>query len=97
MSYVALRLLGMSPDEGPMTDIRALIHRLGEFQIFSSIQDLCSGGATKIPYWGKVWLSVLGAYEWDGVNPTPPELWLLPDWVPFAPWRWVSALITSVP
>ena len=40
MSYVALRLLGMSPDEGPMTDIRALIHRLGEFQIFSSIQDL---------------------------------------------------------
>jgi lanosterol synthase len=25
---------------------------------------------------------------WDVVNPVPPEFWLLPDWVPFAPWRW---------
>ncbi|ORY28503.1 terpenoid cyclases/protein prenyltransferase alpha-alpha toroid [Naematelia encephala] len=74
MNYVALRLLGMGPDEGPMTEIRALIHKMG--------------GATGIPTWGKIWLSVLGCYEWDGVNPTPPELWLLPDWVPFAPWRW---------
>ena len=29
MNYVALRLLGMEPDEGPMTEIRALIHRMG--------------------------------------------------------------------
>lgn len=61
MNYVALRLLGMGPDDGPMTQIRALIHEMG--------------GATSIPAWGKVWLSILGAYEWDGVNPTPPELW----------------------
>ncbi|KAK8858537.1 hypothetical protein IAR55_002764 [Kwoniella newhampshirensis] len=74
MNYVALRILGMGPDEGPMTEIRALIHKMG--------------GATGIPTWGKVWLSVLGAYDWDGVGSIPPELWLLPDWVPFAPWRW---------
>ncbi|OWT40004.1 lanosterol synthase [Cryptococcus neoformans Bt1] len=74
MNYVALRMLGMGPDEGPMTEIRSLIHKMG--------------GATGIPTWGKVWLSILGAYEWDGVGSVPPELWLLPDWAPFAPWRW---------
>lgn len=52
--------------------------------------DYLLGGATGIPTWGKVWLSILGAYEWDGVGSVPPELWLLPDWAPFAPWRWVS-------
>lgn len=61
MNYVALRLLGLGPDEGPMTEIRALIHEMG--------------GATTIPTWGKVWLSVLGCYDWEGVNPMPPELW----------------------
>jgi len=30
MNYVALRLLGMGPDEGPMGEIRGLIHRMGE-------------------------------------------------------------------
>ncbi|WVQ96729.1 hypothetical protein IAU59_003836 [Kwoniella sp. CBS 9459] len=74
MNYVALRILGMGPDEGPMTEIRALIHEMG--------------GAVCIPSWGKVWLSILGVYDWDGVGPVPPELWLLPDWAPFAPWRW---------
>ncbi|WOO77353.1 Lanosterol synthase [Vanrija pseudolonga] len=85
MNYVALRLLGLGPDEGPMTEIRALIHEMG--------------GATTIPTWGKVWLSVLGCYDWEGVNPMPPELWLLPDWVPFAPWRWwihVRAVFTPM-
>lgn len=33
-----------------------------------------SGGATGIPTWGKVWLSILGVYEWEGVNPMPPEI-----------------------
>ena len=61
MNYVALRMLGMGPDEGPMSEIRGLIHKMG--------------GATGIPTWGKVWLSILGAYDWEGVNPIPPELW----------------------
>jgi lanosterol synthase len=30
MNYVALRLLGVGPDEGPMTEIRGLIHEMGE-------------------------------------------------------------------
>ncbi len=35
-------------------------------------------GATYITSWGKFWLAVLGCYSWDGLNPTPPEFWLLP-------------------
>lgn len=47
-----------------------------------------SGGATCVPSWAKAWLSILGCYEWSGVNPVPPELWLLPSWVPFHPSKW---------
>jgi cycloartenol synthase len=36
------------------------------------------GGATWITSWGKFWLAVLGVYSWDGQNPLPPEMWLLP-------------------
>ena len=36
------------------------------------------GGAVMIPSWGKFWLAVLGCYDWLGMNPTPPEMWLLP-------------------
>ena len=85
MNYVALRLLGMSADEGPMTEIRGLIYKMG--------------GATTVPTWGKVWLSVLGVYEWSGVNPVPPELWSLPDWIPCHPGRWwvhVRAVATPI-
>lgn len=28
---------------------------------------------------------VLGAYEWEGNNPLPPELWLLPYSLPIHP------------
>lgn len=46
------------------------------------------GGATGSPSWAKAWLSILGVYEWDGMNAIPPELWLLPKWIPVHPWRW---------
>jgi len=36
------------------------------------------GGATYITSWGKFWLSTLGVYQWEGQNPLPPEMWLLP-------------------
>ena len=28
---------------------------------------------------------VLGVYDWSGNNPVPPELWLLPHYLPFHP------------
>ena len=44
------------------------------------------GGATHITSWGKFWLAVLGCYSWDGMNPTPPEIWLLP----YASWSGIG-------
>mmetsp|Transcript_7791 Transcript_7791/g.24012 ORF Transcript_7791/g.24012 Transcript_7791/m.24012 type:complete len:736 (+) Transcript_7791:79-2286(+) len=74
LQYVACRLLGVPADHPRMVKARQFLHD--------------NGGATGIPSWGKFWLATLGVYEWDGLNPVPPELWLLPDWVPFHPGRW---------
>ena len=30
------------------------------------------------PSWAKLWLAVVGCYAWEGMNPLPPEMWLLP-------------------
>ncbi|WFD36580.1 lanosterol synthase [Malassezia cuniculi] len=74
LNYVVLRLVGVDPNDPLMVKARARLHQLG--------------GATGAPSWGKFWLALLGVYDWEGVNPVPPELWLLPDWVPIHPWRW---------
>ncbi|KAI5659147.1 hypothetical protein M9H77_27940 [Catharanthus roseus] len=74
LSYVTLRLLGEGPDDGEddaMTKGRKWI--------------LDHGGAVGIPSWGKFWLTVIGAYEWDGCNPMPPEFWLVPNISPIHP------------
>lgn len=57
-----------------MIRARATLHKLG--------------GCVGIPSWGKFWLAVLNVHDWKGVNPTPSELWLLPDILPFHPGRW---------
>lgn len=74
LNYVVLRLVGVPAAHPMMVRARACLHKLG--------------GATGIPSWGKLWLAILNVYDWDGLNPIPPELWLLPDWVPIHPWRW---------
>ncbi|PNP57105.1 hypothetical protein THARTR1_02947 [Trichoderma harzianum] len=74
LNYVALRLIGVDPEDPVMVKARGTLHKLG--------------GALNSPHWGKFWLAVLGVVDWDVVNPVPPEVWLLPDWVPIAPWRW---------
>ena len=74
MNYATLRILGVSEDDERMIKARGKLHKLG--------------GAYCGPHWLKFWFSVLGVMEWEAVNPVPPELWLLPDWVPIAPWRW---------
>jgi lanosterol synthase len=74
MNYTVLRIVGASEEDKRMIKARAKLHEMG--------------GATYGPHWAKFWLSVLGVMDWKAVNPIPPELWLLPDWVPIAPWRW---------
>ncbi|TFK98472.1 terpenoid cyclases/protein prenyltransferase alpha-alpha toroid [Pterulicium gracile] len=74
LNYVSLRILGVDAEHPVCIKARAHLHKLG--------------GATGIPAWGKFWLSVLGVYSWEGMNPVPPELWLLPNFLPFHPHRW---------
>lgn len=75
MNYVCLRLLGLEADHPVCVKARKTLHRLG--------------GALGNPHWGKAWLSILNIYEWEGVNPAPPELWLMPyDSFPIHPGRW---------
>ncbi|KAL3423098.1 lanosterol synthase [Phlyctema vagabunda] len=74
LNYTVLRLLGVSEEDPRLVTARGLLHKLG--------------GAKNAPHWAKFWLSILGVCQWEIVNPVPPEFWLLPDWVPVAPWRW---------
>ncbi|KAJ0984140.1 hypothetical protein J5N97_002496 [Dioscorea zingiberensis] len=75
LSYITLRLLGEEAEggDGAMRRGRRWI--------------LDHGGATFITSWGKFWLSVLGVYDWSGNNPLPPEMWLLPYFLPIHPGR----------
>ncbi|KAI5659180.1 hypothetical protein M9H77_27973 [Catharanthus roseus] len=86
LNYVSLRLLGEQVDgrDGAMEKARKWI--------------IDRGGVTFIPSWGKLWLSVLGVYEWSGNNPLPPELWLLPYFLPFHPGRmWCHCRMVYLP
>ncbi|KAG7945107.1 hypothetical protein I3843_15G136300 [Carya illinoinensis] len=86
LNYVTLRLLGEGPNDGEGTMER------GRKWI------LDHGGATAITSWGKMWLSVLGAFEWSGNNPLPPEIWLLPYLLPLHPGRmWCHCRMVYLP
>jgi squalene/oxidosqualene cyclase-like protein len=73
LSYVALRLLGVAPDEPRLVRMRDWIHAHGS----------PLGAAS----WGKFTLALLGLYDWRGLHPILPELWLLPYATPFHPGR----------
>ena len=70
--YVALRLLGAGPDDPLPRSAREWL--LAQ-----------PGGVTAIPTWGKFWLALIGLYEYSGMNPVPPELFLLPRTLPVHP------------
>ncbi|KAI9311284.1 terpenoid cyclases/protein prenyltransferase alpha-alpha toroid [Dichotomocladium elegans] len=74
LNYVALRILGLGPDHPAMVKARMTLHKLG--------------GATGAPAWGKFYLAALGVYEWEGMNPVPPELWCMPKFTPLNPGNW---------
>ncbi|XP_058113464.1 cycloartenol synthase 2-like [Magnolia sinica] len=86
LTYVTLRLLGEAAEggEGAMEKGRKWI--------------LDRGSVTAITSWGKMWLSVLGAFEWSGNNPLPPEIWLLPYVLPIHPGRmWCHCRMVYLP
>lgn len=75
LAYVALRLLGLPPEHPLTAAARQWLHRQ-------------PGGVLAIPTWGKLWLALLDLYDYEGINPCPPELFLLPRILPFHPDRW---------
>ena len=72
--YVAARLIGETPDGWLLRPARAWLAAQ-------------PGGIWSLPQWGKIWLSFIGLYDRDGLNPCPPEIFLLPHWLPGAPTR----------
>ncbi|RHZ69532.1 hypothetical protein Glove_283g113 [Diversispora epigaea] len=84
MNYVVLRILGVDADHPAMVKARSTLHKFG--------------GAVGIPSWGKFWLSCLNVYDWEGINPVPPELWLLPYFFPIHPARyWIHTRVIYLP
>ena len=73
--YVALRLLGVDRDDPLAKDARGWLRER-------------SAGVLANPTWGKFWLALLGLYDWSGVTPCPPELFVLPRALPFHPARY---------
>jgi len=73
LNLISLRLLGVDRDDPRSVKARKCLHEFG--------------GAVAAPHWGKVWMSVLGVYDWEGVNAVLPELWNLPYWLPVHPGR----------
>ncbi len=74
LAYVALRVLGLSADDEGVARARRWLH-----------DRPAGGGVVAVPTWGKFWLSMVGLYGWEGVNPIPPELFLLPSSAPIHP------------
>ncbi|KAF9048266.1 terpene synthase [Hymenopellis radicata] len=75
LNYVALRILGVDREHPVCVKARGIMHKLGMWRY-------------RVSRMGKFWLAILNVYEWEGLNPVPPELWLLPDSIPFHPHKW---------
>ncbi|MFJ7078998.1 prenyltransferase/squalene oxidase repeat-containing protein [Streptomyces sp. NPDC098781] len=74
LAYVALRMLGVEPGGERTEPARRWLREQPD-------------GLLAIPTWGKFWLAMIGLYDYDGINPFPPELFLLPRRLPVHPNR----------
>jgi lanosterol synthase len=84
LNYVALRLLGLGADDPGLMRARAWFLPLG--------------GALASASWGKFILSVLRLHPYEGLQPSPPELWLLPSALPIHPSRlWCHCRMVYLP
>ncbi len=84
LNYVGLRLLGVPPDDPVLVRARAWF--------------LPRGGPLSSGSWGKFVLALLGLYEYEGLQPILPELWLLPSALPIHPSRlWCHCRMVYLP
>ena len=68
-AYFALKLAGDSPDSPHLTQARETVHRLGGLEHSNS--------------YVRFYLALVGAVGWELVPSIPPELMLIPTWLPF--------------
>jgi squalene/oxidosqualene cyclase-like protein len=84
LTYVALRFLDGAPDDPALARAREFL--------------AAHGGPLASASWGKFTLAVLGLYDWDGLHPVPPELWLAPESLPLHPSRlWCHSRMVYLP
>jgi len=67
-AYLALKLAGRGPEEPEMAKARAFI--------------LERGGVERVRVFTKIWLAMMGEWDWRGLPVLPAEFVLLPRWVP---------------
>ncbi|MBN1769797.1 MAG: 2,3-oxidosqualene cyclase [Deltaproteobacteria bacterium] len=73
LGYVAERLAGRPAEHPAAARAREWVLR--------------RGGPPWAPTWAKAWLALVHLYDWDGLPALPPELFLLPSWLPIHPSR----------
>ena len=84
LSYVALRFLDAELPDPALVRARQFL--------------TAHGGPLTSASWGKFVLALLGLYAWDGLHPVPPEMWLLPERLPFHPSRlWCHSRMVYLP
>jgi squalene/oxidosqualene cyclase-like protein len=84
LAYAALRMLGVGEHDAAAGRALEWIH--------------AHGGPTAAAPWGKFMMALLGLYEWKGLNPVLPELWLLPLLSPMHPSKmWCHTRVVYLP
>jgi squalene-hopene/tetraprenyl-beta-curcumene cyclase len=83
-AYAALRLAGDRPDAPHLRHAREFI--------------VADGGIAATRVFTRIWLALFGEWSWDELPAMPPELVLLPSWVPLNVYDWACwARQTVVP
>ncbi|MDT4911696.1 MAG: squalene-hopene/tetraprenyl-beta-curcumene cyclase [Pseudonocardiales bacterium] len=83
-AYAALRLAGDQPDAVHMRRAREFV--------------VGSGGIEASRVFTRIWLALFGEWSWDDLPAMPPELVLLPKWMPLNVYDWACwARQTVVP
>ena len=73
-AYVALRLAGDALDDGHLVSAREWIRE--------------HGGLESTRVFTRIWLALFGEWSWDELPTMPPEIVLLPRWLPLNLYDW---------
>ncbi|KAL4812467.1 terpenoid cyclases/protein prenyltransferase alpha-alpha toroid [Aspergillus spinulosporus] len=82
-AYFALKLLGLAPGHAAMLRARQFI--------------ISAGGIEKVRIFTRINLAIFGLYLWSAIPELPPEVVMIPTWVPFNIYMSSWARSTVVP